>query len=67
MNRKKKTKTKNKFFLLCIRDEVGIVLDIIPNDDYDILILEGMDRVHGLPHTWEIYDTYGRYIDGNKK
>jgi hypothetical protein len=66
MSRKtKKTKTRNKFYLLCIRDKAGMVLEIVPHSSYDTLMLEGQDRSKALKGSYEIFDAYGRLIDGN--
>jgi hypothetical protein len=72
--RKKKTKiapTKNKInqlkhhFILTIRNASGFVLDTITHTDYDIIILEGMERSKEVNGFWEVYNSLGKRIDGN--
>jgi len=66
MSRKtKKTKTHNKFYLLCIRDKSGMVLDIIPHHDYDMLLLEGQDRAREVDGSWEIFNSSAQSVDGS--
>ncbi len=69
MKRKKtgKIKPKSKLWLLCIRDQFGIVLDVIPHHDYDNLMMEGMELAKIKKGTWEIYNHHGRLIDGSTK
>lgn len=67
MSRKKKKKSKNRFYLLVIKSQLGLIDEIISHSDYDILLLEGQERAKKIIGFWEIFDTYGRYIDGNIK
>jgi hypothetical protein len=65
--KKKKTTQKINLYLLCIRDKFGIVLDIVPHTNYDTLLMEGMELSKEKKATWEIYNSYGRMIDGSTK
>lgn len=69
MSRRKnrKTRVKTKFWLLSIKDKNGIVVDVIPHSDYDTLILEGMERAKEVQGIWEIFNAYGRLVDGSRR
>lgn len=65
--RNQKKKIKTKFWLLSIKDKNGIVVDVIPHSDYDTLLLEGMDRAKEVNGYWEIFNSYGRLVDGSRR
>ena len=62
-----KTKQKSRLFLLCVRDQCGIVLDVLPGHNYDDLMMVGMDLAKEKKGTWELYNSFGRLIDGSTK
>ena len=72
--RQKKTKTiahpnrvdkLKHYFILTIRDTEGVILDIVNNTDYDILLLEGMERSKDSKGSWEVYNSLGKRLDGS--
>lgn len=64
--KKPKKKNQSKLFLLIIKSKDGMVLDILPNQNYDVALLAGMERIKTTKDYWEIFDHLGRYIDGSR-
>ena len=61
---KKATKIKPLYALKLITKD-KVLLDVIHHSNYDMLMMEGMELSHEEKCYWEIYDIYGRYIDGS--
>ena len=71
MSKKKKMTTSNKIaklkhsFILSIRGADGKIIDTVSHTDYDMLILEGMERAKETKGAWEIFNSLGKRIDGS--
>jgi hypothetical protein len=73
MSRKKKLKkTKinrvnrlKQHYILSIRDAEGNVIDTVSRTDYDILLMEGMERAKDINGFWEVFNSLGKRIDGS--
>ena len=53
------------YFILSIHDASGNVVDTISRMDYDMLLLEGMERAKEVKGFWEIFNSLGVRLDGS--
>ena len=61
----KKAKKIRPLYALKLVDKDKVLLDVVHHPNFDMLMMEGMERAHEEKCYWEIYDIYGRYIDGS--
>ena len=61
----KKIKKIKPLYSLKLITKDKILLDVIHHYNFDMLMMEGMERSHEEKCYWEIYDLYGKYIDGS--
>lgn len=74
--RKKKTlkkQTTNKIaklkhhFILSIRDKSGNVVETLSHTNYDLLMLEGMEKAKELNGSWAVFNSLGVQLDGGSR
>ena len=61
----KKVKKIKPLYVLKLITKDKTLLEVIHSPNFEFLLLEGMDLAHESKCYWEIYDLYGRYIDGS--
>lgn len=61
-------KQKNKLYLLTIQDDLGNILKVLTDTDYDSLWLVGTAESKSMRGYWTLFDKQGtawRFVDGN--
>jgi hypothetical protein len=60
-------KTKSKLHILCFQAQNGQILGVVSSTNYDSLLIQAMNamRIDKSINYWTIFDSIGRYIDGN--
>ena len=62
-----KPKKLKPLYALKLFTKDRVLIDVIHHANFDMLQIEGMELSHEAKCFWEIYDLYGRYIDGSFK
>lgn len=63
--KRKKKAPKAKVCILCIQDATGQIKQVLSSENYDLLLIEGLDICKETGNFYTIFDTLGREIDTN--
>ena len=64
------TKQKSKLYLLTIQDDLGNIIKVLTDYDYDSLWLAGTAESKSMQGFWSLFDMHQgvwRFVDGNFK
>ena len=61
----KRKKLKPKMYILCMQDSNGQIQQVLSSENYDLLLVEGLEICKETKLFYTIFDTLGREIDSN--
>ncbi len=56
-----------RHYILSIRDKSGNVIETLSHTNYDLLLLEGMDKAKEINGSWEVFNSLGVMLDGGSR